>query len=659
MKTLILEGFNLNKRLDYSMNTNPNWKLWMSALIVISILAAFGALFYQHKHSNSKAHLKGTNTLEQVKTTAKIKDNYDVIVVGTDPEGIAAAVSAARNGLSTLLVDGKNREILGGLMTLGWLNTIDMNRTPDQHDVFNKGIFSEWFGKIEGDSFDVITAANAFKELVKNEKNIDLLLKTREIKPLTASASNGNGNMVMQGIQIVKEDGSKQTITAKSVIDATQDADLAAAAGVPFTYGREDLGDPGAKMAVTLVFRLKNITPEVWKQIQSRLNGDNNPDTGANEVSAWGYGEMYSYPEVNIGKVKMRGLNIGRQSNNTMLINALQIFGINGLDPQSREEAMTIGKNEIVHVVDYMKQHFPEFANIELDSTAPELYVRETRHIQGEYRLHILDVLENKDQWDRIAFGSYPVDIQRLAPTDSGAVMGKPMQYAVPFRSIVPLKVDRLLVVGRSASYDTLPHGSARVIPTGMAEGEAAGAAAKLAQEKNITFQQLAASKDDVAQLQERLNQQGMVLKPFSINPQPFMLHKEYAGLKTAISLALTSGGHKNDFHLDDPANPKSMANLVRSAHIMLPSAFKGDADAAIAGLPDPAKAFLTLEQASYTITQALGISALPAQAAEMLLKQKLLSQESLDLFSNKQKLTYGDTYTMIKDLKIGLTGNP
>jgi hypothetical protein len=659
MKKLILEGLILSKRLDYSTNTNPQWKLWMSALIVISLLAALGALFYQYKHANSKAHIKAINSLEKVKSTAKIKDTYDVIVAGTDPEGIAAAVSAARNGLSVLLVDGKNREILGGLMTLGWLNTIDMNRTHDQHGVFNKGIFSEWFSKIEGDSFDVITAANAFKELVKNEKNIDLLLKTREINPLMATAGTGNVNMVIQGVQIVKEDGSKQTITAKSVIDATQDADLAAAAGVPFTYGREDLGDPGAKMAVTLVFRLKNITPEVWKQIQSRLNGHNDPDTGANEVSAWGYKEMYSYPELNKGKAKMRGLNIGRQSNNTMLINALQIFGIDGLDPKSREEAMNIGKSEIVHVVDYMKQHFPEFANVELDSAAPELYVRETRHIMGEYRLHILDVLENKDQWDRIAFGSYPVDIQRLAATDSGAVMGKPVQYAVPFRSIVPLKVDRLLVVGRSASYDTLPHGSARVIPTGMAEGEAAGAAAKLALEKNITFRQLAESKEDVVQLQEHLNQQGMELKPFSIKPQPFMLHKEYAGLKTAINLALTAGGHKNDFHLDDPSNPKSMANLVRSAQTIMPPAFKGEVDAAVVGLPDPTKAALTLEQASYTITQALGIPALPNQATELLLKQKLLTQESIDLFSNKQKLTYGDTFMMIKDLKIGLTGKP
>lgn len=91
--------------------------------------------------------------------------------------------------MTTLLVDGRNREILGGLMTLGWINSIDMNYSPNKNllgkdDVFNKGFFSEWYAKIEGDSFDVNTAANAFYDLVKNEPKIDLLLKTKKIDPL-------------------------------------------------------------------------------------------------------------------------------------------------------------------------------------------------------------------------------------------------------------------------------------------------------------------------------------------------------------------------------------------------------------------------------------------------------------------------------------------
>ncbi len=640
------------------------WVFWMASLIAVSVLAAAASLFWQYNHPSNKLSAGGPGQkLAEVKSATKIKESYDVIVIGTDPEGISAAISAARNGLSTLLVDGRNREILGGLMTLGWLNTIDMNYTPEQplmggkHSVFNKGLFSEWYNKIEGDSFDVITAANAFHEMVEKENNIDLLLKAQSIEPLMAPGSSSN--TVIQGVNLTKEDGSKHTVRASSVIDATQDADIAAAAGVPFTYGREDLGDRNSKMAVTLVFRLKNVTPEVWQAIKKRLNDDNDSGTGANEVSAWGYAELFNYPEVNKGRAKMRGLNIGRQNNDTALINALLIFGIDGADPKSRAEGIEIGRKEVTHVVEHLRQNYPEFADVELDATAPELYVRETRHIQGEYRLSILDVLENRDQWDRIAFGSYPVDIQRVTPADNGVVVAKPVQYAVPFRSIVPQKVDGLLVIGRSASYDTLPHGSARVIPVGMAEGEAAGVAAKLAQDKKLTFRQLSASKEAIVLLQERLNKQGMELQPFTIKPGTFMQHKSYEGLKTAISLGLTSGAYNNDFHLDDAANPKRMVNLINGAKKINPASFQADASIAIANVENSDKVALTLDQASYTIAQALGFPVTIAQAQAELEKRGLLSQETIQTISNKQSLTNGDTYMMIKDLKVGLDGKP
>ncbi|MNI05643.1 dihydrolipoamide dehydrogenase [compost metagenome] len=632
----------------------------MGFLILLAIVGAVAALYYQNNHPKNKT-LGKSNELEKVESVKNVKDTYDLIVVGTDPEGITAAISAARNGLSTLLVDGRDREILGGLFTLGWINSLDMNYKPEQpllggkHNVFNKGLFTEWYDQIEGDSFDVITAANVFNKMVQNEKNIDLFLGAKSIEPMLEKGTGDNA--VIQGIELTKQDGTKQSVRAKSVIDATQDADIAVAAGVPYTYGREDVGDKNAKMAVTLVFRLNKVTPDVWNQIKKRLNEDNNPETGTNEVSAWGYGELYSYPEVNKGQVKMRGLNIGRQNNETILINALQIFGIDGADPESRQKAFDIGKKELPHVVEYLQKNYPEFANVELDATAPELYVRETRHIQGEYRLSMIDLLENRDQWDRIAFGSYRVDIQRISATDNGVVMGDPIQYAVPFRSLVPLKVDGLLVVGRSASYDTLPHGSARVVPVGMAEGESAGAAAKLAQEKSMTFRQLSASKENIALLQDRLNKQGMELLPFTIKAEPFMAHKSYEGLKVAVSLGLTSGGYNNTYDLDGISNPARMVNLVNGAKKMKPALFLGDASAANKGLDAEAakKTALTLEQASYIITQALGTKVPAAEAQAELLSKGLLTQATVESIANKQSLSNGDTYMMLKDLKQGL----
>jgi len=622
-------------------------------ILLTIVAAAIGVASYFYYTGNQQKPLNA-QTLETVQSVDRVKDSYDVIVVGTDPEGIMAAVSAARNGLSTLLVEGREeRTVLGGLMTVGWLNSVDHNydrKTSRIDDILNKGLFEEWYKQVEGDSFDVTTAANVFYRMVKNEPNIDLYMNAKSVVPLLGAGKNGN--KLVTGIELTKRDGAKQQVAAKAVIDATQDADFAAAAGVPFTIGREDIGDPNSRMAVTLVFRMKNVTPDVWEKVKKRLRDDGDPNTDANERSAWGYTEMQKYPPVNKERTRMRGLNIGRQNDGTILINALQIFGIDALDPKSRAEAFEIARNELPHVVAHMKQLYPEFAGLELDGTAPELYVRETRHMIGEYRLTMIDVLENRDQWDRIAFGSYPVDIQRISPTDNGAVMSHPVQYAIPFRSIVPLKVDGLLVVGRSASFDTLPHGSARVIPVGAATGEAAGAAARIAIDNGVTFREMAASKELIALLQNRLNEQGMELHPFSIDPLPYMKHKAYPGLKVAVSMGLTTGGYNNDFRLDEPSNPQRMVNQMLSVRRVMGLA--GDPSTVVSGIADPTKPPLTLDQAAWTIAKAAGYDIGAQQAVAELTAKGLLKPETVDGIADKTKLTNGDTFMMIKDFSEG-----
>jgi len=633
-----------------------NKKGWLLAVAAVVLVAAIGAGSYMLAKRGAGTTAK-PQALQEVKSVKNVKSSYDVIVVGTDPEGVAAAVSAARNGQSTLLVDGHDRDVLGGLMTEGWLNSIDMNYEPTKnvltkHDIMNKGIFSEWYNQIEGDSFDVTTAANAFYQMVAKEKNIDVLMKAKAIEPQVASAA-GSAAAQISGVTLTKADGTKQTVQAKAVIDATQDGDIAAAAGVPFTVGREDLGDPKSRMAVTAVFRLSNITPERWKQFGKTIAAEDKGQGkyGINEMSLWGFDKMQEYPAVNKEKVRMRGLNGGRQKDGTMLVNALQIFGVDPFDPKSKQEAFQIAKDELPHVLAYLKEKYPDFEGVELDGIAPELYVRESRHIQGEYRLSIIDLLENRDQWDRIAFGGYPVDIQRTSPKDNGAVVIDPDKYAVPFRSIVPLKVDGLLVVGRAASYNTLPHGSARVIPVGMAEGEAAGAAAKLASESGMSFRQMSASKETIAKLQDMLNKQGMDLKPFALKPAPFMENKSYEGLKTAVSLGLATGGYKNEFDLDKASNLQRMVNLLEGMRKFKPASMQGSAAAVIANVKDAAKQPLTLDQAVQLAAALLKVDAPQGTALQVLQAQGVLSKATVDGISNKQELTNGDTYMIVRDV--------
>jgi hypothetical protein len=639
-----------------STGNKRGWLLVIAALLLVAVLGAAAYMYAVKKgHNGGKQQAQA---LMEVKSVKDIKNNYDVVVVGTDPEGIAAAISASRNGLKTLLVDSHEREILGGLLTLGWLNSLDMNYEPSKglltkHEMMNKGLFSEWYGHIEGDSFDVVTAANAFYNMVNKEKNIDVLLKAKTIDPVVTSAVGSGSLSQITGVTITKSDGTKQTVMTKAVIDATQDADFAAAAGVPFTVGREDLADSKSRMAVTVVFRLNNITPERWKQFAKPIQAEDKGRGiyGINERSLWGLTKMQEYPAVNKERVRMRGLNGGRQNDNTMLVNALQIFGIDPFDPKSRQDAFQIAKDELPHVLAYLKQQYPEFEGVELAGIAPELYVRESRHMIGEYRLSMVDLLENRDQWDRIAFGSYPIDIQRTSPQDGGAVVIVPEKYAVPYRSIVPQKVDGLLVVGRSASYDTLPHGSARVVPVGMAEGEAAGASVKLALDQKMTFRQLSASKESIAKLQDVLNKQGMDLKPYSIKPAPFMENKSYEGLKTAVSLGLATGGYKNEFSLDIAANQERMVNMLQGMRKFNPAAMSGNPSAIVANVKEPKTQPLTLESAAQMIAALLKQDTAPANALSGLQAKGFLSKQTVDGIANKQELTNGDAYMLVNDV--------
>jgi hypothetical protein len=611
------------------------------AVIFILLLSAVCYWRFRPDTVNRAPHQQ----LKPVKATGATRASYDVIVAGTDPEGIAAAVSAARNGLKVLLVDGRNRDILGGLLTEGWLNSLDLNYSPIQqpltgkHNFLNKGLFQEWYDQIEGTSFDVNTAANVFNKMVSDEKNIDVLLKVRKMEPVLEGSR-------VTGLRVVKEDGAEVSIGAKAVIDATQDADIAAAAGVPYTFGRQDIGQPDARMAVTLVFKLSGVTQTSWDSF-GKHHG-----TQIDKMSGWGFPEAKNYVSSNPKRVKLRGLNIGRQNDDTILINAMHIYDVNPIDPKSVQEGLEIGRKEAPLIVNYLKKTFKEFRDTQYAGTAPELYVRESRHMKGEYRLKMTDLMTNRDPWDAIAYGSYEVDIQSTSPKDPGAVMMKPRQYGVPFRCLVPRNLDGILVVGRAASFDSLPHGSARVVPLGMATGQAAGAAAKLAVVKGVSFREMSRSKPDIQELRNLLTQQGMDLTQNVIPKPEYAKNKDYPGLLAAASMYLTVGGKDNKhFDLDMRSNVKRFYYDMMRVKKVHPTFFTGNPPLAIASGTDSAKLPLSLNQAAYIIALSAGLQATPETALDELKKRKWLSDSTLATISNSNELTNGDSFMLVRDV--------
>lgn len=470
---------------------------------------------------------------------------FDIIVVGAEPEGISAAISASRSGAKVLMIDPHTN--VGGLLTYGMLNTFDMSYGL-RHRLVTRGIFYEFFKQLEGSSFDVPNAQIVLREMVDQESNITFWNKTKFLRVIQ------NNTKGIIGVEVIRN-GMGKKIFARRVIDATQDAEVAVAAGVPYIDGGADRGYPGKYMASTLVFGLQGVN---WEKIRTLLRHDGDPLTGADNYSAWGFlDEMKRYSSIS-HRIKMRGLNMGRQRDGTVLINALLIFDVNGANPQSQANALRTAKKELPYITHFLNKHVTGFEKATLKIVAPELYVRETRHIFGEYMLTINDVMENRDYWDRIAVGAYPVDIQAMDLHNQGVIIGKPVQYSIPFRCLVPKDVDNLLVVGRSASYSSVAMGTARVVPVGMCEGEAAGVAAAYSIWKDISFQQITKDHVAISDIQDILMQRGAYLQPFKIF-NPNTAHWSYPAVRVLLPTSVVQGKYSNNLHFDDVVSEKKL----------------------------------------------------------------------------------------------------
>lgn len=476
-------------------------------------------------------------------------EKYDVIVVGGEPEGISAAITAARNGMKTLLIE--DDEALGGLMTLGGLNFIDMC-TGDDGTLLTRGTFQEFYEAVGGTAFDIPTAKNIFLQMVEAEENLTLKLNTTMIEPIMEDTT-------IVGV-IVEEDGKQIVCKANSIVDATVDADVAAAAGAAYTYLGQDYGQQESVTGVTLVFEVSGIN---WDAVKKYLTEDHNPNTGCTEKAAWGYNEeSFAYVPQD-EQTRLRGLNIALQENGNALINGFIIFGVNPLDAESKQAGIARGKAELAHIIPYLQENYVGFETVALVNTASQLYVRESRHILGEYQLTLDDVLENRWFEDTIAIGSYPVDVPPNATRKVGYIVGAPDRYGVPFRCLVPQQIDGLLVVGRSASYTSLAAGSARVIPLGMTEGDAAGIAAAYAKEYDMTFREISQNSEAIASIQQSLREQGAYLVKWEPVVMDVETHWAYAGVKTLRSLGLLYGGYANDYRLEEAITAEEVAEFV------------------------------------------------------------------------------------------------
>ena len=407
---------------------------------------------------------------------------YDVIVAGGGPAGIAAAVSAARTGAKTALIERYG--ILGGMLTSGHVQPI----------------LGHAQGRTMYDEIVELLAAgheDAPKMVTRNGKEIGFDLEEAKYRLLKLCVDNGvyvylqtvvadvlKEKSLVTGVKICTPMGL-QELKAKVVVDSTGDGFVAALAGAPFEMGREL---DGKCQPVTLEFTVDNVDESVGITAWGGSDPVTLPDGTKYSEACKAANARGELPE-NVTIVRLhRTANAGERN-----VNATQVNGRNSLTVEGIVESELLLRQQVQPIMDFLRKTAPGFANARVKSSASTLGVRETRRFVGEYVLSDSDVEIGSRFEDVVVHKAwFLIDIHNPAGGGQAEKRSQPATpYDIPYRSLVPLEIDGLLLSGRNISGTHRAHASYRVMGVAMATGQAAGMAAALCAQEGCVPRQL------------------------------------------------------------------------------------------------------------------------------------------------------------------------
>lgn len=401
---------------------------------------------------------------EEAARTLPVVADADVLVIGGGPGGLGAAISAARNGAKTILVERFGS--FGGTWTAGILSSI-------MPFPFVKGIFAEivsgwrkaggWFdyGK-EGEGYGTLGTYDS--EVAK--VMLDRLVVEAGVIPFffTQMAAVIREGDRVRGVIIESKEG-RQVIMAKVVIDSSGDGDVSVLAGVPYEQGRDR---DGGMQPMTMIFKMTGVDDA---RVQAARDAD--PDFARTWREAKMRGEL-TVPRENV--LTWRNPKPGEWNFNTT-----RIVGKDGTKVRDVTDAMIEGRRQVAEVAAFVRRRIPGFENAIVSETASHIGVRETRRISCDYTITAKDIIDVVPFEDCIARGNWFIDIH--SPTGEGTEHIHPPAgkwYEIPYRSIRARGVDNLLVASRCIDSTHEAHAAIRITPQVVAIGEGAGAAAAL-----------------------------------------------------------------------------------------------------------------------------------------------------------------------------------
>ena len=453
--------------------------------------------------------------LQEKSREIQVIKEADVVVVGGGPAGIGAAISAAKNGAHTVLIERYG--FLGGMATAGLLPVITGTNSKNGRIV--KGVCQDLIDrmvKLGGaidraelpypDSSQVTYESFPFKyvaDQMMREAGVEVLLHTFFCDVIMEDE-------VIQSI-IVESKSGRQAIKVKIVIDATGDGDVAARAGAPYEKGREE---DSRMMGITMCFNLRNVKldynlgkrrlkeyPEFNQILYNSIE-----EARKNNEFPW----TPEYRKGKNGKVMVVGPWLENLvKSDEISVNFTTLFG-DPTDVNDLTDMEIDGRVYVQKFVKFFRKYVPGFENCCLTEVATQLGIRESRRILGEYLLTADDVYQGRSFEDAIAVGGgWSVDIHRSSYEDEHIFEDvSDRLFDIPYRCLLAKKTKNLLTSGRCISVSRVGLGIIRLMAPCFAIGEGAGAAAALAVKEDKDLRNI-----NIKELQDTLRKQGAFLQ--------------------------------------------------------------------------------------------------------------------------------------------------
>ncbi|HWL51604.1 MAG TPA: FAD-dependent oxidoreductase [Chthoniobacteraceae bacterium] len=393
--------------------------------------------------------------------TLPVTGSYDVVVAGSGPAGVGAALAAARQGAETLLVE--THGCLGGVWTSGLLSWVI--------DAHNKtGLIAEISEKLDARSARVIKGTRfaydveEMKLLLEElcaEAGVAIRLHTR------VAAAHRKGRL-LKGI-VTESRSGREAFEGKAFIDCTGDGDLAALAGCSHEYGHPETGkaQPMSLVALITGVRAAEIAPFIGgADRQAKINLHQ-------EFLRAGVTPSYGGP------------TLFRVRDDFFALVANHEYNVSPMNADEVTRATLRARRELHRLIRALRKLGNPWKDLRIVATGEQIGIREGRRIAGRYLVSLEDLLTGARHPDAVCRVTAGIDIHSIDPSHGTQASKdnkiRTQPYDIPLRALLAREVDGLMMAGRCISGDFFAHSSYRMTGNAVVMGEAAGVTAAIA----------------------------------------------------------------------------------------------------------------------------------------------------------------------------------